>query len=186
MATNSPRSVARLAGMGKRLLIVLAILVAGVLLALVLKPRVAIPDVQEPPADFVLVDKSDRRLELWRGGAIIRSYQVALGGNPEGPKRQEGDQRTPEGDYVIDHRNPASRYHLSLHISYPNAADRAASDKLGVPPGGDIFIHGLPNAWPASPAPKLDWTLGCIALDNAEIEEIWSLVPDGTPIRILP
>lgn len=172
--------------MGKRLLIVLATLVAGFLLALVLKPRVAIPDVQERPADFVLVDKSDRRLELWRGGEIIRSYRVALGGNPEGPKRAEGDQRTPEGDYVIDYRNPNSRYHLSLHINYPSAADLLESAQLGVPPGGDIFIHGLPNGWPAAVAPKVDWTLGCIALDNAEIAEIWSLVPDGTPIRILP
>lgn len=172
--------------MGKRLLLIPAVLIGAFLLALAVKPRPAIPELQPETADFVLVDKSDRRLDLLRQGAVIRSYRIALGGNPLGPKRQEGDQRTPEGDYVIDYRNPASRYHLSLHISYPSAADRAASKKLGVPPGGDIFIHGLPNAWPTGSAPKLDWTLGCIAVDNAEIEEIWSLVPDGTPIRILP
>lgn len=94
--------------------------------------------------------------------------------------------RTPEGDYVIDRRNPQSAYHLSLHIDYPRPADRAASSALGAPPGGDIFIHGLPNYWPGTSAPKLDWTEGCIAVDNTEIEEIWRLVPDGTPIRIVP
>ena len=137
-------------------------------------------------ADAVFIDKSDRRLQLRRGGHIIRTYEIALGGNPLGPKRQEGDQRTPEGDYVIDFRKADSAYHLSLHISYPNAADRAASLKMGVPPGGAIFIHGLPNAYPLAVAPKIDWTLGCIALDNAEIEEVWRLVPDGTPVTIVP
>jgi murein L,D-transpeptidase YafK len=172
--------------MGKHALLTVLIVIAGLLLALAVKSRPAIPELRTEMADFVLVDKSDRRLELWRGGEIIRSYRVALGGNPEGPKRQEGDQRTPEGDYVIDYRNPNSRYHLSLHVSYPSAADLLESGRRGVPPGGDIFIHGLPNGWPASVAPKVDWTLGCIALDNAEIEEVWSLVPDGTPIRIVP
>lgn len=137
-------------------------------------------------ADFVFVDKSERRLELRRNGVAIRSYDIALGGNPVGPKRQEGDQRTPEGDYVIDGRNPNSAYHLSLHINYPSNADRNASAAIGVPPGGDIFIHGLPNTWPLETAAKVDWTLGCIAVDNAEIEEIWRLVPDGTPIQIVP
>ncbi|MBK8157600.1 MAG: L,D-transpeptidase family protein [Rhodospirillaceae bacterium] len=140
----------------------------------------------EQAADSVFVDKSERRLDLHRDGRVIRSYRVALGGNPAGPKRREGDERTPEGHYVIDWRNPKSAYHLSLHIDYPRPADRAASAGLGVPPGGDIFIHGLPNFWPGATAPKIDWTEGCIALDNAEIEEIWHLVPDGTPILIVP
>ena len=111
---------------------------------------------------------------------------IQLGDAPIGHKQFEGDEKTPEGRYTLDYGNPDSSYHLSLHISYPNAADLLASRKLGVPPGGDIFIHGLPNGWPAAVAPKVDWTLGCIALDNAEIAEIWSLVPDGTPIRIQP
>lgn len=137
-------------------------------------------------ADFVLVDKSERRLALRKDGRTIRVYEISLGGNPLGPKRREGDQRTPEGLYMIDRRNPDSAYHLSLHINYPNEADRAASALLDQPTGGDIFIHGLPNYWPLAVAPKLDWTLGCIAVNNTEIEEIWRLVPDGTPIRIVP
>ena len=135
--------------------------------------------------DLVVVDKSERRLELRKDGRMSRSYAISLGGNPLGPKRQEGDQRTPEGDYVIDRRNSQSAYHLSLHISYPNAADRAASALLGVWAGGDIFIHELPNYWPLRTAPKVDWIAGCIAVDNAEIEEIWHLVPTGTVIRIV-
>lgn len=145
---------------------------------------VAAPDTEM--ADFVLVDKSERRLELRRDGRIIRNYTIALGGNPIGPKRQEGDGKTPEGDYVVDFRKADSAFHLSLHISYPNAADEAESARLGVPTGGAIFIHGLPNAYPFEKAPKVDWTQGCIAVDNDEIEEIWRLVPDGTPITIAP
>lgn len=145
----------------------------------------------QPPApvvlaDSVFVDKSERRLELRRDGRAIRVFDIALGGDPIGPKRQEGDGRTPEGDYVIDFRKADSAYHLSLHISYPNKHDSAASLKMGVPTGGAIFIHGLPNAYPLGRAPKIDWTQGCIALDDAEIEEIWRLVPDGTPITIVP
>jgi murein L,D-transpeptidase YafK len=141
---------------------------------------------EEKVVDLVFIDKSERRLELRREGVVIRSYQVALGGDPEGAKRQEGDQRTPEGHYVIDFRKADSAYHLALHISYPNAADRMASAALGVPTGGDIFIHGLPNYYPFRIAPKVDWTLGCIALDDAEIEEVWRLVPDGTAVTIVP
>lgn len=144
------------------------------------------PAVADAIADSVFVDKSDRRLELRRDGRIIRTYEIGLGGNPLGPKRQEGDQRTPEGDYIIDFRKADSAYHLALHVSYPNTADRVESDRLGVATGGAIFIHGLPNAYPLGVAPKMDWTQGCIALDNAEIEEIWRLVPDGTPITIVP
>lgn len=160
---------------------------AGVVVAVWPRPPAAITLASaEQAIDSVFVDKSERRLELRRNGMVVRSYQIALGGNPLGAKRQEGDQRTPEGDYRIDWRNPQSAYHLSLHIDYPNAADLAASAERGVPAGGAIFIHGLPNYWPAATAPKVDWTAGCIALDNAEIEEIWRLVPDGTPITIVP
>jgi murein L,D-transpeptidase YafK len=139
-----------------------------------------------PRADRVLVDKSDRALMLFADGKAIRTYRgIQLGDAPEGHKRFEGDERTPEGRYTIDARNPASAYHLSLRISYPNAADRSFARQRGRAPGGDIFIHGQPNWLLAGRLPG-DWTDGCIALTNAEIEEVWRAVPDGTPIEIRP
>ena len=120
-------------------------------------------------------------MELLRDGKILRTYHVALGGAPAGHKRQQGDQRTPEGHYTITYRNAQSRYHLSLRVSYPNAADRARASKRGVDPGGDIMIHGA-----TPPGYAGDWTEGCVAVTNAQIEEIWRLVPVGTPIRIDP
>lgn len=137
-------------------------------------------------ADRVLVDKPARRLDLLRGGEVIRSYPISLGGAPDGHKQREGDQRTPEGDYTIDWRNPNSIAYLSLHISYPNEADRAHAAAQGVSPGGLIMIHGLPNGWGfLGKLHRLrDWTDGCIAVTNAEMREIWSLVPNGTPITI--
>lgn len=139
-------------------------------------------------ADFVEVDKSDRELRLLRGGEVLKTYRVSLGFAPEGDKRQEGDGKTPEGRYVIDYRNPQSRFHLSLHISYPDAEDRAEAKARGVSPGGEIFIHGGPGIKGqfASLWRGKDWTLGCIAVTDEEIEEIWALVPNGTPIEIRP
>lgn len=139
-------------------------------------------------ADFVLVDKSDRTLWLYHGGKAFRRFgELQFGASPKGHKNFEGDEKTPEGRYTIDYRNPQSSYHLSLHISYPNEQDRAFAQARGRSPGGEIFIHGQPNALsdlgPAGRVPG-DWTDGCIALANAEIAEIWSLVPDGTPITI--
>jgi murein L,D-transpeptidase YafK len=134
-------------------------------------------------ADAVLVDKSERELRLLRDGAVIATFAVALGFNPQGDKNQQGDGRTPEGDYVLDWRNPQSRFHLSIHISYPNAADRAEAAARGASPGGDIFIHGTPGL--ASVA-GWDWALGCIAVSNADMDAIWAMVPDGTPITIRP
>ena len=132
-------------------------------------------------ADAVRVYKSRRTLELLQAGKVIRSYPIALGGAPLGHKRQQGDQRTPEGDYTISYRNARSRFHLSLRVSYPNAADRQQAAMRGVDPGGDIMVHG------ATPVGfRGDWTEGCMAVTNAQIEEIWRLVPVGTPIRILP
>lgn len=137
-------------------------------------------------ADFVLVDKSDRTLALYKQGVLLRTYSnIAFGANPQGHKQFEGDERTPEGRYTIDARNPDSAYHLSLRISYPNAADRAYAAARGRDPGGDIFIHGQPNRWPFGTPPG-DWTDGCIAVSNAEIEELWDAVPDGTDIEIRP
>ena len=137
-------------------------------------------------ADYLLVDKSDRLLVAYRDGRAIRAYRnIQFGDAPQGHKQFEGDERTPEGIYTIDWRNPQSRYHLSLRISYPNSADRAHAARFGRSPGGDIFIHGQPNALPAGRIPG-DWTDGCVALSNAEMEELWQIVPDGTPIEIRP
>lgn len=138
-------------------------------------------------ADRVLIEKKARRLKLFRDGTVIKTYRVALGENPEGKKRQEGDKRTPEGTYVIDRREEQSRYHLALHISYPNPDDVAQAEERGVSPGGNIMIHGLPNGlgFIGKEHTKNDWTLGCIAVTNPEIEEIWRVVPDGTVIEIV-
>ncbi len=139
-------------------------------------------------ADMVLLYKGRRTLYLMRDGKVIRSYQVALGRNPFGHKNQEGDGRTPEGGYLIDWRNPNSDFHLSLHISYPRPQDYTTASAAGKDPGGAIMIHGLPNGRTADQVghPRFDWTNGCIAVSNVEIEEIWQLVDDGTAIFILP
>jgi murein L,D-transpeptidase YafK len=138
-------------------------------------------------ADFLLVDKSDRTLWVYRGTEVIRTYLgLQLGDAPLGHKRFEGDERTPEGRYTIDYGNPNSSYYLSLHIDYPNAADSELARRQGRSPGGLIFIHGQPNGVPDGARIPGDWTDGCIALSNAEIAELWSLVPDGTPIEIRP
>ena len=137
-------------------------------------------------ADLIRVDKSERLLELLRSGQVIRSYTISLGDAPEGHKVQQGDERTPEGTYRIDWRNPNSVAYLSLHISYPNTQDRARAAAAGVDPGGDIMIHGILNGWGfLGPLQRFrDWTNGCIAVTDAEMREIWSLVPDGTAITI--
>lgn len=141
-----------------------------------------------PAPDLIRVDKSERRMELLRGGEVVRSYRVSLGPNPVGHKQKEGDGRTPEGRYLIDWRNPRSRFHRSLHISYPNAQDRRAARMRGESPGGSIMIHGLPNGWGwAAPFfAAWDWTDGCIAVSDPEMNEIWRAVGDGTPIEITP
>jgi murein L,D-transpeptidase YafK len=139
-------------------------------------------------ADRVLVQKKDRTLTLLSKGKVLKTYRVALGGSPVGPKTRQGDHKTPEGAYVLDRRNAASHYHRALHISYPNARDRAQARKQDVSPGGDVFVHGLPNGygWVGKEHRLKDWTDGCIAVTNEEIEEIWGMVPDGTPIEIRP
>lgn len=139
-------------------------------------------------ADSVVVEKSQHRLSLYRQGSLVRSYLVALGQQPVGDKERRGDMRTPEGVFRIEARNGASRYHRALRISYPDAAHLARARALGVSPGGDIMIHGLParQAWVGAAHRDFDWTEGCIALTNQEIDEIWSAVPVGTPIEIKP
>ncbi|MGA2890577.1 MAG: L,D-transpeptidase family protein [Terracidiphilus sp.] len=138
--------------------------------------------------DSILVLKKEHVLKLLAGGKVIRTYKVALGSGGLAPKEREGDGRTPEGHYVIDARNAVSHYHKALHVSYPNAEDRARAAKLGVSPGGAIMIHGLPNGMGAIGAAHrlYDWTLGCIAVTDDEIDEIWNLVPVGTPVEICP
>ena len=127
-----------------------------------------------------------RTLTLMAGTTAVRTIgAIKLGNSPVGRKHFQGDERTPEGDYTIDGRNGGSHYHLSLRISYPNAADRAFAARAARDPGGDIFIHGQPNGYPASRIPN-DWTDGCIALTNAEIEALWRVVKTGTRITILP
>jgi murein L,D-transpeptidase YafK len=133
-------------------------------------------------ADRIVVNKSRREMLLLRGQSILRSYRIALGREPVGHKEREGDGRTPEGDYRVELKNPRSRYHLSLRISYPNERDRARAAELGVDPGGDIMIHGLKDGEMRDG----DWTQGCIAVTDAEMNEIWSLVSEGTPVRIEP
>jgi len=141
-----------------------------------------------PTADAIEVFKARRELVLLRDGKPIKTYKVSLGIHPAGTKERQGDRRTPEGRYVIDYHNYASAFHLSLHISYPSAQDRKRAAARHVPPGGDIMIHGLPNGMGALSAllRGVDWTDGCIAVDDEEIEEIAEAVPDGTPIVIHP
>lgn len=139
-------------------------------------------------ADSIVLDKSDRRLVMFDHGREVASYEVALGRNPVGAKTRRGDGRTPEGLYFIEGRNPQSKYYLSLRISYPAAKDRAVAARRGVSPGGDIMIHGLPAAFSTVGAlhRQQDWTEGCVAVTNDEIEEIWRAVPDGARILIRP
>ena len=139
-------------------------------------------------ADSVVVLKKDRKLILYSQGRELKTYTISLGSEPFGPKAQQGDHKTPEGRYVLDRRNPNSKFYKSIHISYPNQEQVDAARKRGVSPGGDVFVHGLPNGfgWLGSAQRRYDWTDGCIALTNAEMDEIWRAVPDGTPIEIKP
>ncbi len=139
-------------------------------------------------ADRVVVRKGARTLELYRGTQLLRTYSVALGRDPLGHKQQEGDGRTPEGRYLLDYRNPRSSYHKALHVSYPSANDTAAANSRGVNPGGLIMVHGVRNGlgFIGRLHRIFDWTDGCIAVTDREIDEICSAVADGTPIEIEP
>jgi murein L,D-transpeptidase YafK len=135
-----------------------------------------------PEVTRVVVMKSQRRMYLMHEDQVVAGYDTMLGFAPEGHKRAEGDGRTPEGRYRVDRRNPASRYHLALGIDYPRPRDVAAARAAGVEPGGDIFIHGTPGRYLA----EGDWTAGCVAVSNAEMERIYDMVADGTPVDIFP
>jgi hypothetical protein len=182
ISSNKPRSggiptIPRLA----RLFFGLVILIAA-------HPAVAAPLPHGISADRLVIDKSERTLTLWWHGVALKVYRVALGGDPVGPKRRLGDERTPEGRYFVELRHDHSEFHRALHLSYPDAADRANARAARVKPGGDIEIHGLREGfdWVGSAHTLFDWTNGCIALTNSEIEELWRAVPKGTPVEIRP
>jgi murein L,D-transpeptidase YafK len=139
-------------------------------------------------ADRVVVRKSERRMYLMHGSTVLRSYRVALGLNPIGPKEQEGDSRTPEGHYQLTRRNPRSEYFLSIQVSYPNDRDLQRARRNRLTPGGSIMIHGLPNDLRREPDyyEKRDWTDGCIAVSDSDMLEIWLMTPQDVPIDILP
>jgi murein L,D-transpeptidase YafK len=165
-----------------------ALWATGLLIASLSFLLLARPAQGAPQADFVLVVKSEKRLYLMQDGDVIASFRVAFGSNPKGHKEQQGDERTPEGRYVLDHKNPHSAYYKSIHISYPDAEDRARARKKGVDPGGDIMIHGQKNGYERWEmfAQWVNWTNGCIALKNDEMDIVWEAVKVGTPIEIRP
>lgn len=141
-----------------------------------------------PKADRVVVLKSERRLILMRGDRVLKIYPVALGRYPKGHKQFQGDSRTPEGEYLLDFKLKNSQFYRAIRVSYPNSQDIARARALGKDPGGKIMIHGLPNRMSASRVghPSLDWTQGCIAVNNRQMDEIWQMVDAGTPIEIHP
>ena len=152
-------------------------------------PTIAqIPHFTPTKADLVIVHKAARKLELLQAGRVFATYRIALGRDPDGPKQQKGDGRTPEGVYTLDWRNSNSNFYRSIHISYPRAWDDLGAERWGVSPGGEIMIHGLPNGVPAARVghPYVDWTDGCIALTNEEMDDLWARVDDGTTIIIYP
>jgi murein L,D-transpeptidase YafK len=164
------------------LLAAVAVLAGG---AYALTPASSAP--AERP-DRILVVKSRRELTLLKDGRVLKTYTVSLGRDPVGAKTRTGDHKTPEGVYRIDWRNPYSKFHLSLHISYPETRNTTAARRDGLEAGGDIMIHGLPSKlwWIGRFQRWVDWTDGCIAVTNSEIDQLWRIVPDGTPIEIRP
>lgn len=158
------------------------------LAGLLIRSDIVLAERDDWKADRVLVHKSERVLHLVRSGEILRSYPISLGGRPEGHKEEEGDLRTPEGEYVLDWRNPVSDFYMSIHVSYPNQKDLRRARAAGRDPGGMIMIHGLPNDSPPTRTDYLgeDWTDGCIAVSNQAMIDIWLSVEDNTPITILP
>jgi murein L,D-transpeptidase YafK len=174
-----------------RLLALLALIaVLGLVTASLFIPpeRVTLPP--PPPLtgeiDRIVIDKSDRRMQLIQDGRVVRSYRIALGFTPEGDKRRQGDGKTPEGEFVIDRRNDQSAFHLSLGLDYPQEDDLKRAAAGGYSAGGDIFIHGQPNSIGDGFRLRGDWTNGCIAVTNREMREIWKVTPIGTPVEIRP
>lgn len=168
-------------------LILLAIFAAGLAFY---RPHPAVSPPDNPPItgqiDRILVEKSARRMTVFQNGRALRTYHIALGFTPTGDKLRQGDGRTPEGIFHINRRNATSAYHLSLGIDYPQTADILRAKAGGYSPGGDIFFHGQPNAFAGKSTLSMDWTAGCIALSDAEIEQLWALTPIGTKVEIRP
>jgi murein L,D-transpeptidase YafK len=174
-----------------RLLVYLCLLVGfGFIAASLYSPLVRVP-IAPPPAltgqvDRIVIEKAMRRMQLIQDGKPVRTYQIALGFTPEGDKVRQGDGKTPEGEFTIDRRNSESAFHLSVGLNYPHPEDIEQAAKAGYSPGGDIFIHGQPNALPDGLRIKGDWTAGCIAVTNAEMREIWAVTLIGTKVEVRP
>lgn len=163
---------------------------SGFILALILCGLFATVSIANdfPIADKVVVDKGSRELHLMHDGQPFRTFKIALGLAPEGDKEEEGDQKTPEGSYMLDGRNPDSDFFLSIHVSYPNSLDRVEARANGADPGGQIMIHGQPNVpnYSAAYYAREDWTNGCIAVSNSDMIDIWLMTPNDVPIEIIP
>ena len=172
-----------------RLFVYLCLLVVfGFIAASLYSPPVSVPPPPPPPLtgqiDRIVIEKAARRMQLIKGGMPVRTYQIALGFTPAGDKLRQGDGKTPEGEFTIDRRNDESAFHLSIGLNYPQPDDITRAAQGGYSPGGDIFIHGQPNALPDGLKIMGDWTAGCIAVTNAEIREIWAVTPVGTKVEI--
>lgn len=174
-----------------RLLVFLALTaLLGLLAAMLLAPREQVELPPPPPLtgeiDRIVIEKAARRMQLFQDGEPVRTYRIALGFAPDGDKIRQGDGKTPEGEFIIDRRNDQSAFHLSLGLNYPRPEDRARAAAGGYDPGGDIFIHGQPNALPEGFKLRGDWTAGCIAVTNSEMRDIWAVTPIGTKVEIRP
>jgi murein L,D-transpeptidase YafK len=174
-----------------RLLVYLCLLIGlGLVAASLYSPPTVVTAPPAPPltgtVERIVIEKAARRMMLIQDGQPVRVYQIALGFAPTGTKVRQGDGKTPEGEFTIDRRNEESAFHLSLGLDYPKPADLARAATAGYSPGGDIFIHGQPNALPEGFKLKGDWTAGCIALTNAEMREIWAVTPIGTKVEVRP
>jgi murein L,D-transpeptidase YafK len=172
-----------------RLFLYLCLLVGlGFIAASLYSPMRPLPP--QPPltgaVERIIIDKSERQMQLIQDGKPVRTYAIALGFAPEGDKLRQGDGKTPEGEFTVDRRNSESAFHLSVGLDYPRPSDVEEATKAGYSPGGDIFIHGQPNALPDGLKIKGDWTAGCIALTNAEMREVWAVTPIGTKVEIRP
>ena len=193
-ATNEMTFVARKTADSRKLLmrriakVVLCLIAAAAIAALIFARGRSTALPPGTVIDRIVVEKAARKLSVFRENRQLKTYMIALGANPIGMKEEEGDTKTPEGIYAIDYRNPKSDFHLALHISYPSAEDIARATARSVSPGCDIMIHGLPNGqgWIGNLHREKDWTAGCIAVTDAEIEELWRITPDGTPVEIRP
>lgn len=169
-------------------IIVLVVVLALVCLTYLYAHHVSSPLPPATTIDRIVIEKSARKLSVFGNGKRLKTYRVALGHNPMGAKQEEGDNKTPEGVYRIDGRNPQSNFHLALHVSYPSDDDKRRAAEQGVAAGFDIMIHGIQNGrgWIGAFHRLSDWTAGCLALTDEEIEELWRVTPDGTPVEIRP